>query len=144
LLHSLLYGIPELLHIAPVAGIKDNNVVGASSQPSDIYAIGCIAYQIFFREALYNELDEGEHVDHKGTIETAIIGATLCTVEIVVQMLSGQKQRAPLNWTLRNGVVHSDMFEVMTECCTFNASARPNIRHVKSAVHATADKLCVD
>ncbi|CAM6000236.1 unnamed protein product, partial [Sphagnum balticum] len=115
--------------------------LGASSQAADIYAIGCVANQVFFREPLFDQLYAGEHVKDDGIELKQHSVKHDCFLDIVTQLLSGQQQRAPLNWTLRNGVVYSEMFEMMIECCTFNASSRPNIRQIVQAVHATADTL---
>jgi hypothetical protein len=62
----------------------------------------------------------------------------LSHTELVGQIMSGDRTRPKPNWTPRNNVQQSLMFDVLSECTNWHDDRRPTIRVVKQTVNAAA------
>jgi hypothetical protein len=70
------------MHISPTLVTNHRRAIGANSKKAtpllgassaaDIYALGCIANQIFFREPLYQDENEDEHFDNTGALSLSV------------------------------------------------------------------------
>ena len=135
---ELMHIDPSIFTATPIAD-RIKGRFGASCA-ADVFALGCIANQIFFRDPLYSELTYAEHANDHGSESLSALGKHAV---IIAQILRGDKARPPINWTLRNGVRRTRMLDVLLSCCAINADKRPTIRLVKTVVNATAHNMCV-
>jgi hypothetical protein len=133
---------PEMTELGRRADHQKCAILGASS-PGDIYALGCIANQIFFREPLFNEAsgNAGENFNEAGSERKTTIYNQALFVDFVGQIIRGERSRPPLHWSMRNSVARTEMLEMLISCCAVYPNARPVIRQVKLTVGTTANNM---